>query len=118
MKSVQMFSKILLYQGFVDFRKWANGLAMIVEHEIKEQLVDPNALFVFVSKNRKSIKCLYWNHTGLALWTTTLEKEKFRVKHKPDGKVLISSQQMQWILDGIDWEKISPHTPIFPKKYS
>ena len=55
MKSLSSFKRILLYRGVVDFRKWINGLALTVEHELKESLVEDGTLFVFISRNRRKV---------------------------------------------------------------
>ena len=76
MRSLNLFAKIYLYQGVIDFRKSIDGLAIIVEQEIK---VDPfsDALFIFVAKDRSKLKLVYWDRSGFALWYKRLEKEKF-----------------------------------------
>ena len=53
MKSLSSFKRILLYRGVVGFRKWIHGLALTVEHELKESLVEDGTLFVFISRNRQ-----------------------------------------------------------------
>ncbi len=118
MREAKSFDRILLYRGIVDFRKWMGGLAQVVEHELSEDLVDAGKLFVFVSRNRRSVKCLYWNKTGLALWTTKLESERFLIDRSRRGKVWISSQQLEWILAGIDYVKMKPHKEVSVKKIS
>lgn len=116
MRDARSFNQILLYRGKVDFRKWLCGLAQVVEHELLEKLVDSSKLFVFVSRDRRSVKCLYWNKTGLALWTSKLESERFLIGRSREGKVWITSQQLEWILSGVDYTKIQPHKEILVKK--
>lgn len=118
MREAKYFDRVLLYRGIVDFRKWIDGLAQVVEHELSEQLTDQKTIFVFVSRNRRSIKCLYWNKTGLALWTTKLESEQFLIGRNRQGKAWITSQQLDWILAGIDYTKMHPHKEVKIKKFS
>jgi transposase len=116
MRDARSFDRILLYRGSVDFRKWLCGLAQVVEHELSENLVDATTLFVFVSRDRRTVKCLYWNKTGLALWTSKLESERFLIGRSREGKVWITPQQLEWILSGIDYTKVQAHKEILVKK--
>ena len=54
MRSSSSFKRILLYRGVVDFRKWLSGLAMIVEHEMGENLMTeysgPRGVNFFVAR--------------------------------------------------------------------
>ena len=59
--------KIYLYGPIVDFRKQINGLCYIVESEFENELFDNN-WFIFISKDKKEVKLLYWRKTGFALW--------------------------------------------------
>jgi transposase len=111
------FKKILLYRGIVDFRKWIAGLAVVVEHELKEDLM-ADTLFVFVSRDRKSVKLLYWNKTGVALWTTKLDSEKFHFGRDRNGKLEINSQQLDLLLSGCDISKFKTHKESEIKRYS
>lgn len=117
MKAIGSFARILLYRGVVDFRKWTSGLAAIVEHELEEVLIY-GTLFVFVSRNRRAVKVLYWNKTGIALWTTKLDRDKFHLGRAREGKVEMSPEQFNWLLAGIDVTKMTPHSEIKFTKFS
>lgn len=110
MRSLHEFDKIYLHRLPVDGRKWINGLSAIVEGEM-----DLNAfgegLFAFTNRRRTVIKLLHWDKSGFAIWMKRLEEEKFRwpLKHENDT-VTISSNQLEWLLGGIDIMKMKPHT--------
>lgn len=55
--------KVYLYPKPVDFRKSIDGLAALVELDIKVAVFDP-VLFVFLNKSRKRVKILYWERNG------------------------------------------------------
>jgi hypothetical protein len=76
MKSVREFSTIYLHRLPVDGRKGINGLACLAEGSM---LLSPlkGGLFVFTSKRRDTVKILYWDKTGFALW--------MKRKHCSDG---------------------------------
>mgnify|MGYP003692602081 CR=1 FL=1 len=66
--------KIYLYRKPVDFRKSIDGLAALVELDIKVAVFDP-VLFVFLNKSRNRVKILYWERNGFCLWLKRLESE-------------------------------------------
>ena len=58
---------IYLHRKTADFRKSINGLALMVEQEMKLSPMSP-ALFMFCSRTRNRVKALYWDRTGFCLW--------------------------------------------------
>lgn len=59
-----------------DMRKSFNTLGAIVQQQLKRDIFTGD-LFLFVSKNRKRAKVLYFDGTGLCLYAKRLEKGKF-----------------------------------------
>ncbi|WP_457792835.1 IS66 family insertion sequence element accessory protein TnpB [Pseudomonas syringae] len=59
--------KVYLYPKPVDFRKHIDGLAALVELDIKVAVYDP-VLFVFLNRHRNGVKILCWERTGFCLW--------------------------------------------------
>jgi transposase len=111
-KDLSFFGKIYLSVEPVDFRKQAHGLAIIVEHVLKQNPITEKSLFVFTNKRRDAVKILYWDVTGFALWWKTLESEKFRWPKKVTGPMQIQAKELKWLLEGIDFTSIKKHMPI------
>ena len=72
---------IYLHRDPVDFRKSINGLSVIVDEAMGLSPFEPG-LFVFCNRRRDTLKVLYWDKTGFALWYKRLEKEKFKWPRK------------------------------------
>lgn len=116
MLAVERFTGIYFYGGVVDFRKQIDGLSMLVQEQLCLSLRDPN-LFIFLSRDRKKIKCLYWDRTGFALWQKRLEKEQFPAERGREAKTIsLDLDQLRWLLDGINIWKIKRHEAVLFEK--
>lgn len=68
---------------------------------------------MFTNRNKKSIRLLYWDKTGFAMWMKTLEIDTFPwPKASPCSSLAITSQQIEWLLAGINPWKIHPHKEV------
>ena len=96
----------------VDFRKSINGLSIMVEEVFELNPFDP-AMFVFTNRQRDKIKILYWEKNGFCLWYKRLEKERFKWPKEPSSEPLIlSGEQLNWLLDGFDIFSQKPHQEL------
>ena len=112
MRATSSFKKIYLYKEYVDMRKSFNGLCQIIVSQLSLNPCD-GGLFVFVSRDRATIKAIYWDDSGFAIWHKRLEKEKFKWLRRHDGIYLaISSDQLDWLLSGLDIESSKPHEKL------
>jgi len=113
MKRLLSLTEIYLHRDAVDFRKSINGLMVIVEQDMQHSPFAA-ALYVFCNKTRDKLKVLYWDNTGFALWYKRLEKDKFKWprKHK-EGVLSVSDEQWQWLLSGLDIQKMKTHPTLF-----
>jgi transposase len=113
MKDVGNFSKIFICTSAVDFRKQSYGLTALVKTLLVENPIDPKALFIFSNRRKTGIRMLYWDLTGFALWSKTLEKDSYKWPESgTNGKLLISQKQLKWLLQGVDISKIKMHQPL------
>ena len=65
--------EVFIYDEPCDMRRSFNTLALLVEQRMKRQLLDGD-LFLFVAKNQRRAKVLYFDGTGLCLFSKRLEK--------------------------------------------
>lgn len=109
MKSLSQFNEILLGTFPVDFRKGIRSLAALVESEYGARVFS-GTLFLFTNKHKDSIKILYWDKTGFALWQKILDREKFKWPKNVACRTLpITTHELEWLLEGIDLAKIKRH---------
>jgi transposase len=89
-------------------RKQINGLSEVVQSAKMGDFMEPH-LFVFMGRRRDSIKVLYFDRSGFALWQKRLERDKFIWPKKlTESVVQISPAQFAWLLDGYDVWKMKP----------
>lgn len=112
MRDISFFSKIYLAPDPVDFRKQAHGLALIVSGSLGFLDLNLKHLFVFTNKKKNAVKALYWDKTGYALWSKTLEKDRFRWPKSKEQTLNLEAKELRWLLDGIDLGKIKKHEPV------
>ena len=96
--------KVHLALGHTDMRKSFNGLSVMIQEVLKE---DPFSghLFAFRGRKADTIKLLYWDGTGLCLFTKRLQRGRFIWPHitTPGGSVVLSPAQLAMLIEGIDW---------------
>ena len=68
--------EVFAYGEPCDMRKSFNTLAAVVKQQMEHDVLS-GALFLFLSKNRKRTKVLYFDGTGLCLFAKRLEKGRF-----------------------------------------
>ncbi|RON42544.1 IS66 family insertion sequence element accessory protein TnpB [Pseudomonas brassicacearum] len=106
---------VYLYPKPVDFRKSINGLAALVELDIKVAVFDP-VLFVFLNRTRNQVKILYWHRNGFCFWLKRLEAERFKTKPDADDEAIeLTVRELNLLLEGIDLWGNQPHRVVTPR---
>jgi transposase len=71
----------------VDFRKGAEGLAVLVREEMKSDPF-PGVVYVFRARRAYRVKFVYWDSTGMCLFAKRLEDRSFRWPNVQDGVIV------------------------------
>jgi transposase len=97
--------RVLVATRPVDFRKGMDGLAALVQEELK---ADPfsGVIYVFGAKRADRVKLLFWDGTGVCLLAKRLEGSKFRWPRIEDGVMRLSPAQLSALLEGLDWSRV------------
>ncbi len=90
--------------GVTDMRKGLDGLAMLVQGVLEQ---DPFSGHLFAFRGRKAnlTKIVFWDGTGLCLFTKRLEDGRFPWPGTDElgDTVALSSEQLSMLIEGIDW---------------
>ena len=88
----------------VDFRRGHDGLAAVVQNELK---LDPHSglTVVFRSKRGDRLKILVWDGSGLVLIYKRLESGSFTWPKVQDGVMRLSRAQAEALFEGLDWRR-------------
>ena len=90
---------IFLYPDYVDMRKGHNTLSYIVIQKMNLELLS-GALFIFVAKNRKACKAIFFDGNGLILIHKKLERGRFMSFDNLSLVTEINSNEFNLILNG------------------
>lgn len=95
---------IWLYPKPVDFRKQMDGLVILVADHLK---LNPTSgqVFVFRNLHENKIKLLWWDRNGFWLCYKRLEKGTLKFPKIHDKAMLLTKEQMSWLLSGLDFTK-------------
>ena len=95
-------ARVWLATGHTDMRKGFDGLALLVQEVLKR---NPHSGHLFVFRGRRGglIKVLWHDGQGMCLFAKRLERGRFLWPSPADGLVTISSAQLGYLLEGIDW---------------
>ena len=103
--------QIYLYRDPIDFRKPAHGLAVLVEQELGHNPFT-GALYVFSNRQRNNIKCLMWEANVFVLYYKALAEENFNWPRPDDDLLLLTGEQINWLLDGYDISLLKGHKKL------
>ena len=99
--------KVYFYTKPVDMRKGINGLSLFVADRLE---LDPLSghLYLFANTGANKIKALYWQKNGFCLWYKILEKGRLKIPKNSGEQIEITISQLNYLLDGLDINKIKP----------
>jgi transposase len=82
-------------------RKQFDTLAALVKNQFQLSLLD-GGLFLFVGRTQKRAKVLFWDGTGLCLYSKRLSQGRFLApwKHTKPGPWKLSPSELQLFLEG------------------
>ena len=105
-------TRVWLATGHTDMRKGFDSLALLVQQNLQR---DPHAGDIFVFRGRRGdlAKLIWHDGQGACLFTKRLERGRFLWPQASNGVVTISSAQLSYLLEGIDWRM--PQQALHPR---
>lgn len=104
MLSLSATAEVYVYTAASDMRLGFDRLAEKIRTELN---VNPlsGSYFVFLSRNRRKVKILYWDRDGYAAWLKRLEAGAFKVE-RADGYERITGIDLEAVLSGTELTRI------------
>jgi transposase len=109
-------TKVFICKEPTDMRASYDTLFAKAKGVLKE---DPFSghLFVFINSRRTSIKCLFYDGTGLVLLCKRMEKGTFsRINPMFRGEIVLTAAEFALFFEGADFEKRFIDSPLERKK--
>jgi transposase len=94
----------------VDLRRGIDGLSAIVQQAL-EQAPCAGSAFVFRNRAGNRLKLLLWDGNGVWLCQRRLHRGHFIWPRHGDRCFSISQAQWQWLIAGVDWQRLSVLPP-------
>ncbi|MCB2425389.1 IS66 family insertion sequence element accessory protein TnpB [Methylophaga pinxianii] len=95
-------ARIWLVAGHTDMRKGFDGLAALVQVQLKQNPFS-GQVFIFRGRRGDRVKVLWWDGQGLSLFYKRLEQGRFIWPSANAGKIHLTYAQLSMLLEGIDW---------------
>lgn len=100
--------RVYLHREPIDFRAGINSLAVLVQETMALDPFAP-AVFAFCNRRRDRVKLLFFDRSGFVLILKRLTEDKFRWPRREVTVVALTTEQLHWILDGIDIDAMIRH---------
>lgn len=103
---IDVAGRIFVYTSYVDMRKSINGLSILVH--VSGHDFDGDGVYVFLNRARDKIKILVKENNGFVLLYKRLDAGNFKLSLLSKTEIILTSQQLRWLLDGLDYLTLTP----------
>ncbi|MGO8489783.1 IS66 family insertion sequence element accessory protein TnpB [Rhizobium ruizarguesonis] len=100
--------KVYLHREPIDFRAGINSLAVLVQETMALDPFAP-AVFAFCNRRHDRMKLLFFDRSGFVMVLKKLTEDRFRWPRREVPVVVLTTEQLHWILDGIDIDAMIRH---------
>lgn len=107
MISVPTGVRIVVAAAPVDGRKGMDSLAVMVQQALRDNPFSGD-IYIFRTRKADRIKIVTWDGTGLWLHHKRLEARKFAWPAVKDGVMVLTAAQLAMLLEGLDWQRVTP----------
>ena len=115
MQMLHLSHPIFVYSGSVDMRKSINGLCILTR--LSNHTFECGNAFVFFNKRLDKVKILAKENNGFVLLYKRLDAGTFKISFSSKPEVSLTSQQLRYLLDGLDYVTLTRSKPTVPKHF-
>ena len=90
--------RVFIFNEYVDLRGGFDKLSMLVREKMQAEIVDGD-LFIFLGNNRKRLKAICYDGTGLLRIAKRMERGSFVGLEEIEDKE-ITVEELDWLLRG------------------
>ena len=101
---------VYVVTGYTDMRKGIDGLAQIVEGSVGKDAYS-KAVYLFCGRSNTKMKALVWDGDGFLLLYKRLDNGRYRWPRTECEAKQLTSQQLRWLMDGLEIEQKSAIKP-------
>ena len=94
-----------VYSEPVDMRKSIDGLSYLV-CDLTDRNPQDGSVYIFHNRQRDKVKLLYWDKNGFVMHYKRMEKGRFKFSKTRDEVISLNTQQLSWLLAGLDFETL------------
>lgn len=100
--------QVYLHREPIDFRAGINRLAILVEESME---LNPfaTAIFAFCNRRKDRMKLLFFDRSGFVMVVKHLPEDRFRWPRRTETIITLTTEQLHWILEGIDIDAMVRH---------
>lgn len=109
-------AKVFVYQKPIDMRCGFERLSYFIKEDLKQDL-NYGDVFIFLGNNKKRLKALYFDGSGLVQLIKRMEKRRgFMSVYDLDGRLEITRSELELLLHGSVLRRYSPEVKIKKEK--
>ena len=95
---------VYIVTGYTDMRKGIDGLAQIVAGSVGKDVYS-KAVYLFCGRNNTKMKALVWDGDGFLLLYKRLDNGRYRWPRTECEAKQLTSQQLRWLMEGLEIEQ-------------
>ena len=99
--------KVVVATKPVDFRKGHDGLAALVQSQLRQKPFD-GSVYVFRAKRADRLKLICWDGSGLVMAYKRLEDNSFTWPAIKNGVMRLEPDRFEALFAGLDWRRVRP----------
>ena len=109
MLTLSALVRVFVARGAMDLRRSFDRLSAQVQEVLRQDPLSGH-VFLFFNRRRNRVKLLVWERNGFVIWYKRLERHRFHWPRRSEETVLtLTSEQLNWLLDGYDVWRMKPH---------